>query len=155
MLSVIDIIRALSSCIESNFPDYPVVDRDLEEGFPRPCYFIDINSVVSESLTHKLVKDTADIEIDFLAEDIYKGFLNLLDVKNKLVKLFSEPLALTDEGGNVIAHVVFNDVRTEVIKVDKALICNLSTELVQEIEDNVELPLVEELELKQIKRGGI
>lgn len=148
MLSVIDIIRALSSCIESNFPDYPVVDRDLEEGFPRPCYFIDINSVVSESLTHKLVKDTADIEIDFLAEDIYKGFLNLLDVKNKLVKLFSEPLALTDEGGNVIAHVVFNNVRTEVIKVDKALICNLSTELVQEIEDNVELPLIEELEYK-------
>ena len=148
MLSVIDIIRALSSCIESNFPDYPVVDRDLEEGFPRPCYFIDINSVVSESLTHKLVKDTADIEIDFLAEDIYKGFLNLLDVKNKLVKLFSEPLALTDEGGNVIAHVVFNDVRTEIIKVDKALICNLSTELVQEIEDNVELPLIEELEYK-------
>ena len=124
------------------------MDRDLEEGFPRPCYFIDINSVVSESLTHKLVKDTADIEIDFLAEDIYKGFLNLLDVKNKLVKLFSEPLALTDEGGNVIAHVVFNDVRTEVIKVDKALICNLSTELVQEIEDNVELPLIEELEYK-------
>ena len=148
MLSVIDIIRALSSCIESNFPDYPVVDRDLEEGFPRPCYFIDINSVVSESLTHKLVKDTADIEIDFLAEDIYKGFLNLLDVKNKLVKLFSEPLALTDEGGNVIAHVAFNDVRTEVIKADKALICNLSTELVQEIEDNVELPLIEELEYK-------
>ena len=148
MLSVIDIIRALSSCIESNFPDYPVVDRDLEEGFPRPCYFIDINSVVSESLTHKLVKDTADIEIDFLAEDIYKGFLNLLDVKNKLVKLFSEPIALTDEGGNVIAHVVFNDVRTEVIKADKALICNLSTELVQEIEDNVELPLIEELEYK-------
>lgn len=148
MLSVIDIIRALSSCIESNFPDYPVVDRDLEEGFPRPCYFIDINSVVSESLTHKLVKDTADIEIDFLAEDIYKGFLNLLDVKNKLVKLFSEPLALTDEGDNVIAHVVFNDVRTEVIKADKALICNLSTELVQEIEDNVELPLIEELEYK-------
>ena len=146
MLSVIDIIRALSSCIESNFPDYPVVDRDLEEGFPRPCYFIDINSVVSESLTHKLVKDTADIEIDFLAEDIYKGFLNLLDVKNKLVKLFSEPLALTDERGNVMAHVVFNDVRTEVIKVDKALICNLSTELVQEIEDNVELPLIEDLQ---------
>ena len=146
MLSVIDIIRALSSCIESNFPDYPVVDRDLEEGFPRPCYFIDINSVVSESLTHKLVKDTADIEIDFLAEDIYKGFLNLLDVKNKLVKLFSELLALTDEGGNVIAHVVFNNVRTEVIKVDKALICNLSTELVQEIEDNVELPLIEDLQ---------
>ena len=148
MLSVIDIIRALSSLIESNFPDYPVQDRDLEEGFPRPCYFIDINSVVSESLTHKLVKDTADIEIDFLAEDIYRGFLNLLDVKNKLVTLFSEPLALTDEGGNVIAHVVFNDVRTEVIKADKALICNLSTELVQEIEDNVELPLIEELEYK-------
>ena len=148
MLSVIDIIRALSSCIESNFPDYPVVDRDLEEGFPRPCYFIDINSVVSESLTHKLVKDTADIEIDFLAEDIYKGFLNLLDVKNKLVKLFSEPLALTDEAGKIVAHVVFNDVRTEVIKADKALICNLSTELVQEIEDNVELPLIEELEYK-------
>lgn len=147
MLSVIDIIRALSSTIESNFPEYPVVDRDVEEGFPRPCYFIDLNSVVSESLTHKLVKDTADIEIDFLAEDVYKGFLNLLDVKNKLVKLFSEPLALKDEAGQIIAHVVFNGVRTEVIKADKALICNLSTELVQEIEDNVDLPIIEDLQV--------
>ena len=87
-------------------------------------------------------------DFDLLSRDayFYKGFLNLLDVKNKLVKLFSEPLALTDERGNVMAHVVFNDVRTEVIKVDKALICNLSTELVQEIEDNVELPLIEDLQ---------
>ena len=36
MLSVIDIIRALSLLIEEKFPDFPVVDRDLTEGFPRP-----------------------------------------------------------------------------------------------------------------------
>ena len=148
MLSIIDIIRSLSSLIESNFPDYPIQDRDLEEGFDRPCYFIDINSVVTESLTNKLVKETANIEIDFLSEDIYKGFLNLLDVKNELVILFSNPLPLTDEQGNSVAHVVFNDVRTEIVKADKALICTMTTELIQEIEDNVDLPLIEEIDLK-------
>lgn len=145
MLSVIDIICSLSSMIESNFPDYPVQDRDLDEGFSRPCYFIDVNSVVSESLTHKLFKDTVEIEIDFLSEDIYKGFLNLLDVKNKLIQLLSDPLELKDEQGDVVAHVVFNDVRTEIIKADKALIVTISTELVQGIEDNSDLPVIDEL----------
>ena len=48
MLSVIDIIRALSLLIEEKFPDFPVVDRDLTEGFPRPCYFIDVEGLVTE-----------------------------------------------------------------------------------------------------------
>ena len=148
MLSVIDIIRALSLLIEEKFPDFPVVDRDLTEGFPRPCYFIDVEGLVTENLTNRLIKETADIEISFFAEDIYEGFLRLLEVNSELIAALTEPLPITDMDGETVAHVVFNDVRTEVIKVDKALICNLSTELVQEIEDNVELPLIEELEYK-------
>lgn len=145
LLSVIDIIRALSSSIELKFPDYPVQDRDIDEGFERPCYFIDINSVVTESLTNKLVRETSEIEIDFFAEDIYKGFLKLLDVKNELVLMLSEPLALKDEQDRTLAHVVFNDVRMEIVKADKALICTMSTELIQEIEDNEDYPLMDDL----------
>ena len=85
MLSVIDIIRALSLLIEEKFPDFPVVDRDLTEGFPRPCYFIDVEGLVTENLTNRLIKETADIEISFFAEDIYEGFLRLLEVNSELV----------------------------------------------------------------------
>ena len=146
MLSVIDIIRALSLLIEKKFPDFPVVDRDLNEGFPRPCYFIDVEGLVTEKVTSALVKETADIEIDFFAEDIYECFLRLLDVNSELVKSLSEPLPIADMNGKVIAHVVFDDVRTEVIKADKSLMCSMTTELVQEIPDTNEYPLIDTLE---------
>lgn len=146
MLSVIDIIRALSLLIEKKFPDFPVVDRDLDEGFPRPCYFIDIEGLVTENITNRLVKETADIEIDFFAQDIYEGFLRLLEVNGELVAALSEPLPITDMDGKVVAHVVFDDVRTEVIKADKSLMCSMTTELIQEIPETTDYPLVDTLE---------
>ena len=32
MYTVINVIKALSGLIETNFPEYPVNDRDIEEG---------------------------------------------------------------------------------------------------------------------------
>ena len=51
MYTVINVIKALSGLIETNFPEYPVNDRDIEEGFDRPSYFIDIEETVAENVT--------------------------------------------------------------------------------------------------------
>lgn len=148
MLSVIDIIRALSLLIEEKFPDFPVVDRDLTEGFPRPCYFIDVEGLVTENLTNRLIKETADIEISYFAEDIYEGFLRLLEVNSELVAALTEPLPITDMNGETVAHVVFNDVRTEIIKADKSLTFSMTTELIQGVPDGDTHPLIDTVEFE-------
>lgn len=146
MLSIIDVIRALSELVEENFPDYPVNDRDLEEGFPRPSYFIDIDTVKTDYVTANHVRDVAKIELYFFAEDIYSGFLELLDMKNDLLALLSEPLIITNEDGEIQAHVVFNDVSVEISKADKALRCDMESELIQALpEKDIDLPFIEEL----------
>lgn len=151
MLSVIDIIKSLSLLVEKNFPNYPVNDRDLQEGFDRPSYFIDVGDVQGENLTACYVKETANLSLSFFEEDIYSGFLKLLDMKNKLLELLREPLALTDENGVIVAHVVFNDVSVSISKADKALTCTMTSELVQAREDNEkDLPFVESIEITSL-----
>lgn len=148
MLSVINVIKALTLLVESNFPNYPVNDRDLTEGFDRPSYFIDIDEVRGENVTSELVKETADISLYFFEEDIYSGFLKLLDMKNELLELLGAPLALTDENGNIVAHVVFNDVSVTISKADKALTCVMTSELIQKrVDHESELPYIENLNL--------
>lgn len=147
MLSVIDVIKALTILVESNFPNYPVNDRDVTEGFERPSYFIDIEEVKTENVTAQHVKETAELVLVFFEQDIYKGFLNLLDMKNELIELLNRPLELTDENGKTVAHVVFNDVSMTVSNADKALTCTMSSELIQKRADEDEhLPLIDNVE---------
>ena len=135
MYSVIDIIKALSLLIEKHFPEYPVNDRDLTEGFDRPSYFIDVDRVETTDLTAYLMQEESDIVLYFFEEDNYRGFLKLLQMKNQLVTVLKDPLELTNDDGDTVMHVTLDSLTTTVSKADKALICSFSTVLVQEITD--------------------
>lgn len=134
MLSVIDVIKSLTVLMQTNFPAYAVNDRDLEEGFERPSFFIDIAEVRGSTKTARYVTEYAELELYMFEQNIYQGFLNLLDAKNKILILLQQPLKLTDENNKVVAHIVFNDVNVEISKADKALSCTMNYELVQEVE---------------------
>lgn len=147
MLSVIDVIKALSILIEYRFPSYPVMDMDATEGFPRPSYFIDIDEVRGENVTSHYVRETADLSLYFLEENVYQGFLKLLEMKNELLELLNEPLPLRDDNGNVLCHVVFNNLDVTVNKDDKSLVCTMTSELIQErVDREADLPYIEDLE---------
>lgn len=134
MLSVIDVIKSLTILMQENFPNYLVNDRDLEEGFERPSFFIDIAEVRGSTKTARYVTEYAELELFMFEKNIYQGFLNLLDAKNKILVLLQQPLKLTDDNNKVVAHIVFNDVEVNISKADKALSCTMNYELVQEVE---------------------
>ena len=71
MYTVINVIKALSGLIETNFPEYPVNDRDIEEGFDRPSYFIDIEETVAENVTQCLIRERCQLKLYFFAENNY------------------------------------------------------------------------------------
>lgn len=133
MLSIIDIIRALSLLIGEHFPDYPVNDRDSTEEFPRPSYFIDVGDIITELATNGYTREKTQLEIYFFCEDIYRGFLQLLDMKNELFQVLSKPLKVESEDGESVAHVVLNNLTITISKTDKALRVDCESELIQPI----------------------
>lgn len=144
MLSVIDVIRSLSELIEQKYPNYPVCDMDIEEDYPRPCYFIDVEDVNTSWVATDYIKESSTLKIVFFAEDRYEGFLELLDMKNNLTVLFDDPLYITD--GKTEYYCQMLTTASDLYKQDKVLTFNIQADLIQKVERTEVEPYMEELE---------
>lgn len=132
MLSVIDVIRALSELIETKYPDYPVIDYDVDEGFEKPAYFIEVEDVNTGWVAADYIKESSTIKIVFFAENRYEGFLELLDIKNSLTVLFDDPLYVTN--GKEEYYVSLLNTASDIYKADKVLEFTLNADLIQKVE---------------------
>lgn len=153
MISVINIIKVLTETIEKEFPGYPVNDRDVEENFPRPSSFIDIETVTGDNVTPEYVRETSHLVIYFFAEDNYRGFLELLKIKDKLLEILNFPLEIKDGSGDVLAHVTFDEVNVNIEKADKALSCGMTSVLIQQRDEDDSTPMMEKLDVSLHKEG--
>lgn len=143
MLSVIDVIRALSELISNEYPNYPIVDYDVEENYPRPCYYITVEDVQTSWVASDYIKETSNIKIVFFAENRYEGFLDLLDMKNNLTMLFDDPLYITD--GKTEYHCQMLTTDSDLYKQDKVLTFNIQADLIQRVDRKETKPYMEEL----------
>lgn len=149
ILSVIDIIRALSELIESKYPNYPVVDMDIDEDYPRPSYFIDVEDVNTSWVATDYIKESSNLKIVFFAENRYEGFLNLLDMKNNLTMLFDDPIRVSDEKNEY--YVKMLTTASDLYKQDKVLTFNIQADLIQKVERNESQPYMEHLDVNMLK----
>lgn len=143
LLSVIDVIRALSELIETKYPDYPVIDMDITEDFPRPGYFIEVEDVETNWVANDYIRESSNLKIVFFAAERYEGFLDLLDMKNNLTVLFDDPLYVTD--GKTEYYVSLLNTTSDLYKTDKVLEFALRADLIQKVERKEEKPYMEEL----------
>lgn len=143
MLSVIDIIRGLTELISEKYPNYPVCDMDIDEDYPRPSYFIDVEDVNTSWVATDYIKESSNIQIVFFAENRYEGFLDLLDMKNNLTVLFDEPLHISDETSEYYVSLLTTN--SDLYKQDKVLTFNVQADLIQKVERVDNNPYMEEL----------
>lgn len=143
MLSVIDIIRALSELIETKYPNYPVVDMDITEDYPRPSYFIDADDIETSWVANDYIKESSNLKIIFFAAERYEGFLELLDMKNNLTVLFDDPLYVTN--GKEEYYVSLLNTASDIYKTDKVLEFTLRADLIQKVERKETEQYMEEL----------
>ena len=143
MLSVIDIIRALSELIETKYPNYPVVDIDITEDYPRPSYFIDVDDIETSWVANDYIKESSNLKIIFFAAERYEGFLELLDMKNNLTVLFDDPLYVTN--GQDEYYVSLLNTASDIYKADKVLEFTLRADLIQKVDRQEAEPYMEEL----------
>lgn len=143
MLSVIDVIRGLSDLISKHYPNYPICDMDIDEDYPRPSYFIDVEDVQTSWVATDYIKESSNIKIVFFAENRYEGFLDLLDMKNNLTVLFGDPLYITDGKTEYYCQMLATD--SDLYKQDKVLTFNIQADLIQKVERKETKPYMEEL----------
>lgn len=143
MLSVIDVIRGLTELISEKYPNYPVCDMDIDEDYPRPSYFIDVEDVNTSWVATDYIKESSNIQIVFFAENRYEGFLDLLDMKNNLTVLFDEPLHISDETSEYYVSLLTTN--SDLYKQDKVLTFNVQADLIQKVERVDNSPYMEEL----------
>lgn len=144
MTNVIDVIRGLSNLIEKEYPDYPVVDYDVDEDFPRPSYFIEVENVQTSWVAVDYLQELSNLQIVFFAEDRESGFLELLEMKNHLTQLFNEPLEL-DNG----YYVSLLETTSNLYKSDKVLEFSFSVAVVNKIERTETDYYMEDLDYKR------
>lgn len=132
MLSIIDTIRSLSELIETKYPDYPVCDMDIDENYPRPSYFIDVEDIETSFVATDYIKESSTIKIIFFAADRHEGFLELLDMKNQLLQMFDDPLYIHDDTTEY--HVTLHDTSSMLYISDKVLEFTLHAFLIQKVE---------------------
>lgn len=129
MKNVIDVISALSTLIQENYPKYKLIDYDVNEGFEKPCFFIEPENIETRWVAVDYVEESSDLKIVFFAEDRYGELLTLLDMKNNLTKLFNEPLQITDN-----FYVTLLETTSEIFKQDKVLTFSFTANIVNKIE---------------------
>lgn len=134
----------MSELIEKEYPNYPVVDYDVEENFPRPSYFINVENVHTEWVATDYIQESSDLEITFFAPNRYEGFLELLDMKNNLTMLFNEPLQITDT-----FFVTLLETQSELFKNDKVLTFSFTANIVNKVERNETDDYMENLYYKE------
>lgn len=143
MLTVIDVIRALSELIEVQYPQFKLVDYDVDEGFEKPAFFIEPEDINTSWIASDYLKESSNLNIVFFAEDRYSGLIDLLDMKNKLTVVFDDPLYITD--GKTEYYVSLSTTTSDIYKSDKVLTFNIQVDLIQKVERKEVEPYMEEL----------
>ena len=116
---------------------------DIEEDYPRPSQFIDVEDVQTSWEASDYLKESSNIKIVFFAENRYEGFLDLLDMKNNLTILFNDPLLVSD--GKTEYYVSLLNTNSELFKSDKVLTFDITADLIQKVERVENNPNMEEL----------
>lgn len=93
MITIIDVIRALSGLIETVTGDPPTT-KDVTEGFERPCTWIRPLDTQPEA-ARGLRRDSIEIEIVYFAAKSWRGWKELLQVQEALAAALTLPVAVT------------------------------------------------------------
>ena len=117
MKSEIDVINALSSLLETEFPTIPIKDEDEAEGFDRSCFAISVFDM-EDGKVGEMDETNIDMSVFYFCKGLNSGFLELLNMKKALAELLQEPIKVDDD-----FYFTCDDLSFVISKSDKAL-CN-------------------------------
>lgn len=144
-MTVIENIRMVTAMLEE-LDGSPPITKDLREGFPRPCTYIEPTSTeLTGGAGGEEITEETDIRITYFGEETDTGYIDLLKFQNALSERLSMPII----GDNFVVYpdgVSFDLDRDEMV-----LECEFSIITKQTISrDNDTIPLMDTLKDKEV-----
>ncbi len=144
MLGISKVITAIKKKLNKAFPKIEVQMQDIEEGFQRPSFFIELTNIKSKDFMKSFKDNSFTIRIIYFPSHPHKNQLELLKMMDELDKIFIED--------NVLELDV--DFRTEIYEADKNIVdkvLHYSFDIYfseQYIKEMIEIEMMENLEFK-------
>lgn len=145
---ITETIRALTIAIEENFPGIYVTNKDLQEGFDRPCFYIDVNDITLDKIG-QLFHEECMLTIYYFGKARDSGYLELLKTQKVLGNLLQSGVEVSEK-----CHVYPVDtVEFNIERSDMVLSAEVTFEVVsgKNINNDIDTtPLMEEIEVSHI-----
>ena len=148
MTKFIDIQAAIVSKLIKIDPEIEINSSDIEEGFKRPCFYVDMLNGKVNNLMDKFQDKNLEFDILYFPKHPKKNQIDLLEMRDKLTESFVE-----NSYFNIVDDLVVQATDVDIFEVDKVLHCKfnifISEEYVRTYEYNME-----ELEFKEGINGN-
>lgn len=95
MTTLKDIDKAITQLITKQFPSIDIQESDVEEGFPRPSFFITYDNIGSEDYLY-VKEQQLTVRIFYFPSDQYAYQLEVMDMIEQLNSLFSLNFSVGD-----------------------------------------------------------
>lgn len=144
MLGISKVIIAIKKKLNKAFPKIEVQMQDIEEGFKRPSFFIELANIKSKDFMKNFKDNSLTVRIIYFPSHPHKNQFELLKMMDELDKIFIED--------NILELDV--DFRTEIYEadknvVDKVLHYNFDIYFSEQyIKEMIEVEMMENLEFK-------
>lgn len=143
-----EVIARFTRVLQGAFPDVPVQNTDINEGFQRPCFFLDLESVVTDRIG-TYYEDVLSFRLYYFAADTYKGYLDLLKKRDTIINLLQDTTRLDpDEESDKYGFVIQADdtIQSSINQNDKVLQISFTVDLVQDDDRLPDADLIDTLE---------
>lgn len=96
MATLKSLALAINQKLTEVFPEIPITNKDITEGFARPSFYTDFDSFRVLQTSGRRTDKTVHVTIYFFPTDRYQYKLELLDVQEELQAAFCDELVLAD-----------------------------------------------------------
>ncbi len=141
MITLKDLITVINTTLATKFPKINIVSIDIEEGFKRPAFFVDIDNHNKSTIGEVLKDVNLTVRIYYFSASKYKNRIELLEMTENLTNMFLTNLKINED-----FYIPIDEVNSTVTE-EKALIVDFDIRYVYEVSEDEDLEILEDLNI--------
>lgn len=141
MITLKDLITVINTNLETKFPNINLLSTDIEEGFDRPAFFVDIDNHNKSMLSEVLKDVNLTIRIYYFSSSKRKNRIEVIDMMEDLKDLFLTTLKINED-----FYIPIDEVNSTITE-EKVLLVDFDVRYVYEVPEDEDLELIENLEI--------
>lgn len=140
MITIKDVLLVINTILNANFPNIEIQATDIEEGFNRPSFFVEVENNNTSNLMTNYKDKNLSIRIYYFPSNRETYQIEIIEVEEKLEELFCQKIKINED-----FYIAIDETESETI--DRVLQFVFDLNYVQELEDTDESELIDTLDI--------